>query len=81
MCGLPVLRDQIVHAHINPVDRAPTSSGTMTVIEGEQNMSLTYNGDLIMPVGTPCFYLNQRSGPAAGVVYTYSLDSMPIREI
>ncbi|MBT2339800.1 MULTISPECIES: Ig-like domain-containing protein [Pseudomonas] len=75
-----VLHDQVVQVHINPVDQAPTSSGTITVIEGEQNVSLTDNGNLITPIGTPRGSV-QISDPdqAPGVDYSYSLDTLPTR--
>ena len=73
-----VLRDQVVQIHINPVDQAPTSSGTITIIEGEQNVSLTANGNLITPIGTPRGSI-QISDPdqAPGVDFSYTLDSLP----
>ncbi|WP_448645075.1 Ig-like domain-containing protein [Pseudomonas mediterranea] len=73
-----VLRDQIVQIHINPVDQAPTSSGTITIIEGEQSVSLTDNGNLVTPIGTPRGAI-QIDDPdqAPGVDYSYTLDTLP----
>ncbi|WP_429546512.1 Ig-like domain-containing protein [Pseudomonas frederiksbergensis] len=73
-----VLHDQVVQIHINPVDQAPTSSGTITIIEGEQNVSLTDNGNLITPVGTPRGSI-RISDPdqAPGVDFSYTLASLP----
>ncbi|WP_178111979.1 MULTISPECIES: Ig-like domain-containing protein [unclassified Pseudomonas] len=73
-----VLRDQIVQIHINPVDQAPTSSGTITIIEGEQSVSLTDNGNLVTPIGTPrgAIQINDPD-QAPGVDYSYTLDTLP----
>ncbi|MGV8920619.1 MAG: Ig-like domain-containing protein [Pseudomonas sp.] len=73
-----VLLNQSVQIHINPVDQAPVVSGNITVIEGEKNVSLTANGNLISPLGTPrgAIVINDPD-QAAGVDYSYTLSSLP----
>ncbi|WP_397453491.1 Ig-like domain-containing protein [Pseudomonas sp. NA-150] len=73
-----VLLNQSVNVHVNPVDQAPVVSGNITVIEGEQNVSLTANGNLVSPIGTPrgAIQINDPD-QAAGVDYSYSLSSLP----
>ncbi|MDB6145417.1 MAG: hypothetical protein JWP80_4461, partial [Pseudomonas sp.] len=72
------ITNKSVQIHINPVNQAPTTTSTITVIEGEKNVSLTDNGNLVLPLGTPRGSI-QITDPdqAAGVDYTYSLGSLP----
>jgi large repetitive protein len=73
-----VIASKSVQIHINPVNQAPTTTSNITVIEGEKNVSLTDNGNLVSPLGTPRGAI-QITDPdqAAGVDYTYSLGSLP----
>ncbi|WP_457967939.1 Ig-like domain-containing protein [Pseudomonas sp. R4-84] len=73
-----VVHDHNVQVHVNPVNQAPTSSGTITIIEGEQSVNLTDNGNLVSPIGTPRGTI-QIGDPdqSPGVDFTYTLNSLP----
>lgn len=67
-----------VQIHVNPVNQAPTATSMITVIEGEKNVSLTDNGTLVSPLGTPRGAIEITDpDQAAGVDYTYVLGSLP----
>ncbi|MCK6394415.1 cadherin-like domain-containing protein [Zoogloea sp.] len=70
-----LLTNQVVTVAITPVNQAPTVAGTVTVFEGEQDVSLTANTNLVPPVSTPRGAIS--GSDPDDTVFSYSITSLP----
>ncbi|KAB2969637.1 cadherin-like domain-containing protein, partial [Zoogloea sp.] len=70
-----LLLDRAVNVEITPVNQAPTVAGTVTVFEGEQDVSLTANTNLVPPVSTPRGAIS--GSDPDDTVFSYGITSLP----
>jgi hypothetical protein len=70
-----LLVNQAVNVQITPVNQAPSVAGTVTVFEGEQDVSLTANTNLVTPIPTPRGAIS--GSDPDDTVFTYSITSLP----
>ncbi|MCA0186229.1 MAG: tandem-95 repeat protein [Proteobacteria bacterium] len=70
-----LLTNQVVTVAINPVNQAPSVAGTVTVFEGEQDISLTANTNLVPPISTPRGAISGNDPDDSN--FTYSIISLP----
>ena len=70
-----LLTNQVVTVAITPVNQAPSVAGTVTVFEGEQDVSLTANTNLVPPVSTPRGAIS--GSDPDDTVFSYRITSLP----
>ncbi|MBK7848606.1 MAG: hypothetical protein IPJ73_16535, partial [Zoogloea sp.] len=70
-----LLVNQVVTVRTSPVNQAPSVAGTVTVFEGEQDVSLTANTNLVPPVSTPRGAIS--GSDPDDTVFSYRITSLP----